>query len=211
MPPCLTGRPPPPPPSSQFCEAYFVFAVGNLSALWKVEYKNCWKGIGCPVKLSESITYTQVCGIIFGQLVRTGSVGSPSGPCCAQILAMGSCVGLSSSHWGHRQETSSAWVIHGGHLTVPGVCWPYLAPLPTHCPFLTSLRACPCLQFLGFFADRIGRKWGSVATAGTMVVGESRLGSGSHPRRTTRFWDALNLLPTCLTCSLPSALNSLLS
>ncbi|PNW71997.1 hypothetical protein CHLRE_16g686750v5 [Chlamydomonas reinhardtii] len=91
------------PGLGMFCEAYFVFAVGNLSALWKVEYKNCWKGIGCPVKLSESITYTQVCGIIFGQL------------------------------------------------------------------------------FLGFFADRIGRKWGSVATAGTMVVGAILIISSAGP------------------------------
>ncbi|KXZ53070.1 hypothetical protein GPECTOR_8g63 [Gonium pectorale] len=82
------------PGLGMFCEAYFVFAVGNLSALWKVEYANCWsKHVTCPVKLSDSITYTQVCGIIFGQL------------------------------------------------------------------------------FLGFFADRIGRKWGSVSTAATMVVG----------------------------------------
>ncbi|KXZ43854.1 hypothetical protein GPECTOR_79g133 [Gonium pectorale] len=82
------------PGLGMFCEAYFVFAVGNLSALWKVEYADCWKKhVTCPVKLSDSITYTQVCGIIFGQL------------------------------------------------------------------------------FLGFFADRIGRKWGSVSTAATMVVG----------------------------------------
>ena len=79
-----------------FCEAYFVFAVGNLSALWKVEYKACWsQHKTCKKKLSDSITYLQVRGIIFGQL------------------------------------------------------------------------------FLGFFADRIGRKWGSVLTAGTMVVGET--------------------------------------
>ncbi|GFR43042.1 hypothetical protein Agub_g4047 [Astrephomene gubernaculifera] len=82
------------PGLGMFCEAYFVFAVGNLSSLWKVEYKECWKDHKtCPAKLSDSITYTQVCGIIFGQL------------------------------------------------------------------------------FLGFFADRIGRKWGSVFCAGSMVVG----------------------------------------
>ncbi|KAG2435777.1 hypothetical protein HXX76_006973 [Chlamydomonas incerta] len=91
------------PGMGMFCEAYFVFAVGNLSSLWKVEYKNCWKGIGCPQRLSDSITYTQVCGIIFGQL------------------------------------------------------------------------------FLGFFADRIGRKWGSVATAGTMVVGAILIVASSGP------------------------------
>ncbi|GLI58503.1 hypothetical protein VaNZ11_000236 [Volvox africanus] len=82
------------PGLGMFCEAYFVFAVGNLKSLWKVEYKNCWgTHKTCPVTLSDSITYTQVCGIIFGQIV------------------------------------------------------------------------------LGFFADRIGRKWGSVSTAATMVVG----------------------------------------
>ncbi|GIL71055.1 hypothetical protein Vretifemale_1695 [Volvox reticuliferus] len=82
------------PGLGMFCEAYFVFAVGNLKSLWKKEYPDCWsKHKTCPVTLSDSITYTQVCGIIFGQIV------------------------------------------------------------------------------LGFFADRIGRKWGSVSTAATMVVG----------------------------------------
>ncbi|KAG2425952.1 hypothetical protein HXX76_013325 [Chlamydomonas incerta] len=82
------------PGLGMFCEAYFVFAVGNLSAVWKAVYPSCWKThTTCDKKLSDSITYTQVCGIIFGQLV------------------------------------------------------------------------------LGFCADRIGRKWGSVATAATMVVG----------------------------------------
>lgn len=82
------------PGLGMFCEAYFVFAVGNLSALWKVEYADCWTAHKtCPVSLSDSITYTQVCGIIAGQI------------------------------------------------------------------------------FLGFFADRLGRKWGSVLTAATMCVG----------------------------------------
>ncbi len=59
-----------------------MFAVGNLSALWKVEYKNCWKGIGCPIRLSDSITYTQVCGIIFGQLVSASEPNPPPVPSC---------------------------------------------------------------------------------------------------------------------------------
>ncbi|KAG2435009.1 hypothetical protein HYH02_012007 [Chlamydomonas schloesseri] len=92
------------PGLGMFCEAYFVFAVGNLSAVWKAEYPECWKKhTTCSQSLSNSITYTQVCGIIFGQLV------------------------------------------------------------------------------LGFFADRIGRKWGSVATAGTMVVGGILIVASSGP------------------------------
>ena len=126
------------PPSSQFCEAYFVFAVGNLSALWKVEYKNCWKGIGCPIKLSDSITYTQVCGIIFGQLVSVVRV----------------------------RHAHGRFVSHCPLACSPCPCQFF----QIHC--FHHLCVCPCLQFLGFFADRIGRKWGSVTTAATMVVGE---------------------------------------
>lgn len=76
-----------------FCEAYFVFSVGNLKPVWAVEYPECWETFTeCSPTLVNTISYTQVSGIIFGQLA------------------------------------------------------------------------------LGFGADYIGRKWGSVATAGTMFV-----------------------------------------
>ena len=52
-----------------FCEAYFVFSVGNLKAIWTVEYPTCWATFAeCSPELANSISYTQVSGIIFGQL-----------------------------------------------------------------------------------------------------------------------------------------------
>ena len=30
------------PGLDMFCKAYFVFAVGNLKSIWKVEYPTCW-------------------------------------------------------------------------------------------------------------------------------------------------------------------------
>jgi len=55
-----------------FSEAYFVFSVGNLKNIWKVEYPTCWDtkspNLECSTNLSNSISYTQVAGIIFGQL-----------------------------------------------------------------------------------------------------------------------------------------------
>lgn len=52
-----------------FCEAYFVFSVGNLKPIWSVEYPECWVlETTCDPELQHSISYTQVSGIIFGQL-----------------------------------------------------------------------------------------------------------------------------------------------
>ena len=57
------------PGLGMFCEAYFVFSVGNLKAIWQVEYPECWSlHTTCSPKLPESVSYTQVSGIIFGQL-----------------------------------------------------------------------------------------------------------------------------------------------
>lgn len=52
-----------------FSEAYFIFSVGNLKPIWTAEYPDCWAThTTCNSKLSDSISYTQVSGIIFGQL-----------------------------------------------------------------------------------------------------------------------------------------------
>ena len=60
-----------------FCEAYFVFAIGNLKPLFKKEYPDCFvqppsptanPADICSSKLSNTLTYTQVSGIIIGQL-----------------------------------------------------------------------------------------------------------------------------------------------
>ncbi|KAA6426474.1 MAG: proton phosphate symporter [Trebouxia sp. A1-2] len=82
------------PGLGMFSEAYWVFSVGNLKGIFRAEYPNCWKSYSqCSSGLINSLTYTQVAGIIAGQIT------------------------------------------------------------------------------LGFLADRIGRKWGSVTTASLMLIG----------------------------------------
>ncbi|KAK2078160.1 hypothetical protein QBZ16_004028 [Prototheca wickerhamii] len=81
------------PGLGMFSEAYFVFSIGNLKPIFKALYPACWTTHEvCPSNLSDSLTYSQVSGIIAGQL------------------------------------------------------------------------------FIGFFADRIGRKYGSIMTASIMLV-----------------------------------------
>jgi hypothetical protein len=47
------------PGLGMFSEAYFIFAVGNLSALWKVEYKACWADhTTCDAALKNSVRGT---------------------------------------------------------------------------------------------------------------------------------------------------------
>ena len=51
-------------------EAYFVFSVGNLKGIWKAEYPDCFgkNPTACSKSLTDTLTYTQVGGIIAGQL-----------------------------------------------------------------------------------------------------------------------------------------------
>lgn len=83
------------PGMGMFCEAYFVFSVGNLKPLWEVEYPGCWKAhTECSVNLSNSISYTQVSGIIFGQLslgFLADRMGRKAGSifCAATMLIFG--------------------------------------------------------------------------------------------------------------------------
>ncbi|KDD76549.1 hypothetical protein H632_c186p1 [Helicosporidium sp. ATCC 50920] len=81
------------PGLGMFSEAYFVFSIGNLTPIFNALYPACWKqALTCSPNLAHSLTYSQVSGIIAGQL------------------------------------------------------------------------------FIGFFADRIGRKYGSIMTASIMLI-----------------------------------------
>ncbi|CAL8460494.1 g23 [Coccomyxa elongata] len=87
------------------CEAYVIFSVGNLKPIFQQAYPKCWgKGAkDCDQGLLNSLTYSQIAGIIVGMLT------------------------------------------------------------------------------LGYLTDRIGRKWGSVVTASTMLVGAILLTAADAP------------------------------
>jgi len=50
-----------------FTEAYFVFAFGQLSSVWKLAYPQCTKDVNCNAALN-SISWVQIACIIFSQL-----------------------------------------------------------------------------------------------------------------------------------------------
>lgn len=57
------------PGMGMMAEAYFVFSVGNLKGIWTQQYPECFKTHEvCSKSLSNTLTYTQVSGIILGQL-----------------------------------------------------------------------------------------------------------------------------------------------
>lgn len=92
------------PGLGMFTEAYFVFSVGNLIPVFQAEFPECWvTHEECSAALLASIHYSQVAGIIVGQLA------------------------------------------------------------------------------LGYLADRVGRKWGSVVTAATMLLGGALMATSSGP------------------------------
>ena len=53
-----------------FTEAYFVFSVGNLTALFQLEYPDCWVAhTQCSSALLQSIHYTQVGDLGLSKLI----------------------------------------------------------------------------------------------------------------------------------------------
>jgi MFS family permease len=62
------------PGMGMMAEAYFVFSIGNLKGIFKAEYPTCFDThlpadqLVCSPKLTDTLTYTQVGGIIAGQL-----------------------------------------------------------------------------------------------------------------------------------------------
>ncbi|KAL6777660.1 PTA1A [Auxenochlorella protothecoides x Auxenochlorella symbiontica] len=58
------------PGLGMYSEAYFVFAIGNLKPIFKALYPECWVTFQtCSPNLSDSINYSQISGIIAGQLI----------------------------------------------------------------------------------------------------------------------------------------------
>lgn len=52
-----------------FCEAYFLFAIGNIHNVWKAEYPQCFVGTGtagCMQIIVDSATYVEIGAVIMG-------------------------------------------------------------------------------------------------------------------------------------------------
>jgi MFS family permease len=99
------------PGIGMFCEAYFVFAIGNLqNTVFAAEYPTCIystagltavpAGDVCDLSVNNALTYTSVAGIIAGMLVlgffadrigrRIGSILTASGMFVGSILILAS-------------------------------------------------------------------------------------------------------------------------
>lgn len=62
-----------------FCEAYFIFSIGNIKPFFSYEYPACFsKHTECSANLTRGSDYSQIIGIICG-MVTLGFVGDRIG------------------------------------------------------------------------------------------------------------------------------------
>ena len=62
-----------------FCEAYFIFSIGNIKPFFSYQYPACYRRhVGCSVNLTRGPDYSQILGIICG-MVALGFVGDKIG------------------------------------------------------------------------------------------------------------------------------------
>ncbi len=52
-----------------FCQAYLLFAIGNISIIFSIIYPNCFAYLACSRHLIKSIVYSSVLGIIIGMII----------------------------------------------------------------------------------------------------------------------------------------------
>lgn len=76
------------PGLGMFCEAYFIFSIGNIAQFFTYEYPECWKThTTCTVDTTRASGYTQIIGIVFG-MCTLGYLGDKIGrkpPTCCSI------------------------------------------------------------------------------------------------------------------------------
>lgn len=68
------------PGMGMFCEAYFIFSIGNIKPFFSFQYPNCFsKHIeGCSPNLTRGPDYSQIIGIICG-MITLGFIGDKIG------------------------------------------------------------------------------------------------------------------------------------
>lgn len=83
------------PGMGMFCEAYFIFSIGNIKQIFPYEYPNCWKAHAtCSVNMTRAPDYMQIVGIVFG-MCTLGYLGDKIGReplfqliCCLLYISM---------------------------------------------------------------------------------------------------------------------------
>ena len=67
------------PGMGMFCEAYFIFSIGNIKQIFPYEYPDCWSTHKtCTVNTTRAPDYMQIVGIIFG-MCTLGYLGDKIG------------------------------------------------------------------------------------------------------------------------------------
>ena len=148
------------PGLGMFCEAYFIFSVGNIKQFFPYEYPDCWKTYKtCTVNLTRAPDYMQIVGIIFG-MITLGYLGDKIGrePTCSNTLSphLGQPQALTccprAGKWG-SVFTASVMFVGCILLTLTGIgldgrqmaIWYIISQVN---PCLSALFPCLCLALL---------------------------------------------------------------
>ncbi len=91
-----------------FGESYLLFSIGTIHPIWEILYPKCFvTGEICSQQLLSSLTYSVVCGIIFGMVVIgmiAGKVGRRNGSIAtAGLMSFGS-IGLTMGSFYFRSN-----------------------------------------------------------------------------------------------------------
>ncbi|KAK9856439.1 hypothetical protein WJX84_007586 [Apatococcus fuscideae] len=63
------------PGLGMFCEAYYIFSVGNVKPLWAAQWPQCFnEHVGCSEEFINGLEYSQVAGLIIGMIALGFSV-----------------------------------------------------------------------------------------------------------------------------------------
>ncbi|KAK9867868.1 hypothetical protein WJX84_003938 [Apatococcus fuscideae] len=58
------------PGLGMFCEAYYIFSVGNVKPVWAAQWPDCFqKNASCTMAFINSLEYSQVAGLIVGMIL----------------------------------------------------------------------------------------------------------------------------------------------
>ncbi|KAJ6011597.1 hypothetical protein N7451_003009 [Penicillium sp. IBT 35674x] len=91
-------------------EGYVLFSISNVTSLFDVSYKDCWKGTTCNANWVAAVSYMEIVGIIIGQLLvgyLGDAIGRRWGLIQDAVIMFVGLVMLTAS-WG---VTQNGWVI----------------------------------------------------------------------------------------------------
>lgn len=103
------------PGLGMFCEAYFVFSIGNIKQIFPYEYPSCWKShITCTVNMTRVPDYVQIIGIILG-MCTLGYLGDKIGRKWGSVftvsIMMLGCILLTLTGIGLSGRQMAIWYI----------------------------------------------------------------------------------------------------